>query len=156
MVCPNSNVSDFIVKQLWVGAHSDWLGSVKEEVSSRTSGRSIVSDHPESKDRLFRETRFRLPVSRNASLVGTKDGHQVLCKIQQVRSGNFTYDEDGLWWWSFLGTSSLPSLWPASWPIQRCQRFPSCPTVLIWLSQISFCFRVRKLLWKDIILGQLA
>ena len=48
------------MKQLYVEAHSDQLGSVKGEVNSRTSGRSIVSDHPESKDRLFRETRFRL------------------------------------------------------------------------------------------------
>ena len=61
MVCPKSNISDFIVKQLYVGAHSDWLGSVKGEVSSRTSIRSIVSNYPESQDRLFRETRFRLP-----------------------------------------------------------------------------------------------
>ena len=61
MVCPKSNVSDFIVKHLYVEAQSDWLSSVKEEFSSRTSGRSIVSDHPESKDRIFHETRFRLP-----------------------------------------------------------------------------------------------
>ena len=61
MLCPKSNVSDFIVKQPYVGAYSDRLGSVKGEVGSRTSGRSIVSDHPESKDRIFRETRFRLP-----------------------------------------------------------------------------------------------
>ena len=60
MVCPKSNVSDFIVKQLYVGAHSDRLESIKGEVSSRTSDGPIVRDHPESKDRLFRETRFRL------------------------------------------------------------------------------------------------
>ena len=42
MLCLKSNVSDFIVKQLYVEAHSDWLGSVKGEVSSRTSGRSIL------------------------------------------------------------------------------------------------------------------
>ena len=45
MVCQKSNVSDFIVKQLYIGAHSDGLGSVKGEVSSRTRGRSIVFGH---------------------------------------------------------------------------------------------------------------
>ena len=61
MVCPKSNVCDFIVKQLCVRAHSDRLGSVKEELSSQASGHSIVFDHPESKDRHFREIRFGLP-----------------------------------------------------------------------------------------------
>ena len=59
--CPKSNVSDIILKQLYVGTHSDRLGLAKEEVSSQTSGRSIVFDYPESKGRLFRETRSRLP-----------------------------------------------------------------------------------------------
>ena len=54
MVFPKININDFIVKKLYVKVHSDRLGSVKGEVSSRMSGRSIVS-------RLFRETRFCLP-----------------------------------------------------------------------------------------------
>ena len=51
---------DFVVKQLYVEAHWDRLESIKGEVSSRTSGHSIVSDHPESEDKIFRETPFRL------------------------------------------------------------------------------------------------
>ena len=42
-VCPKSNVSDFIVKQLYAGAYPDRLGSVKGEISSQTSDCSIVS-----------------------------------------------------------------------------------------------------------------
>ena len=72
MVCPKSNVSDFIVKQLYVGAQSDRLGSVKGEVGSRTSGRSIVSEHPGSKERSFRKLFFVSHASRNASHVENK------------------------------------------------------------------------------------
>ena len=42
-VCPNNNVGDLAI------------------VRRSARGRSVVSDHPESEGRLFRETRFRLP-----------------------------------------------------------------------------------------------
>ena len=34
---------------------------------------------------------------RNTSLVETMNVHQVLYETWQVRSGNFTYDEEGIW-----------------------------------------------------------
>ena len=54
-ICPESNVSDLNCEA--TVRRSGW---VEEEVSFRTRGRSVVSDHPESSDRLFRVTRFRL------------------------------------------------------------------------------------------------
>jgi len=56
-VCPKNNVNDFIVKRLVV-ARSYQLKSVEGEVSLR--GHSVVFDHSINKDKLFRETRFRL------------------------------------------------------------------------------------------------
>jgi len=60
-VCSKNNVDDFIMKRLYVAAQSDRLESMEMEVNLRTRGRSVVfRDHSVSKDKLFRETRFRL------------------------------------------------------------------------------------------------
>ena len=48
-------VSDFIVKQLYVGAHLDRLRSVNGELSSQTSGRLIISVHPKAGQPLMDE-----------------------------------------------------------------------------------------------------
>ena len=75
-VCPESKVSYLILKRLYVEARSNWLRLIMGEVRFRTRDRSIISDHPESNDRLFHETRFRIHGRSNAALVGTKGCHQ--------------------------------------------------------------------------------
>lgn len=92
-------VNDFVVKRLYVVARSNRLRSVEWglRVSLRTRYRSVISDHPESEDRIFRELIFVPRASRDAALVRTKDCHQISCETGQVRSVNFSYDKDDRW-----------------------------------------------------------
>lgn len=57
MVSPKSNITDFIVKGLYIAARLDQFGLMKREVSLRMRGRSIISDHMESDDRFYHGTK---------------------------------------------------------------------------------------------------
>ena len=62
-------------------------------------------------------------VSRYASLVEKKDGHQVLCKTQQVCSENFTYDDCLV----MIVSRNVKSAKGSSRPVRHRERLETSP-----------------------------